>query len=138
MKASIALECPACGRYHRYLMPGEGVLVCPHCGHGAGTQAAGWSLEAGCPLCACRHLYRRKDFNQLLGLGLMVAGGALAIAFSYWFLLLFSLADLGLSRLVPDVAVCHRCGAEMRSAPGVSGLPVFDHHTADIYQNPAG
>ena len=138
MKVSIAQECPGCGHYHRYQAPGRGALVCPRCGQLAGNPAENWSLQEGCPLCACRHLYRRKDFNQLVGLGIMVAGGALAIAVSYWFLLLFSLADLGLYRLVPDVAVCHRCGAEMRSLPGVSGLPVFDHHTADIYQIPEG
>ncbi|MCH8327037.1 MAG: hypothetical protein IID15_00750 [Candidatus Marinimicrobia bacterium] len=136
---AVAIECEQCGHYHRFPpgAAGDGVtgdLNCPQCGHKHGSLPATWTALEDCPLCGCRHLYRRKDFNQLVGLALIAVGAILAVAVSYWFLLVFSLLDLLLYRQVRDVAVCHRCSAEFRDAAGSGELPLFDHHTADIYQ----
>lgn len=133
---SVAIECDQCGHYHRHRESGAAALACPRCGHEVSPVDAKWMLTEGCPVCGCRHLFRRKDFNQLVGLFLVAAGAALGIAVSYWFLLVFTLADLAMYRLVRDVAVCHRCEAEIRGQAGIDELPLFDHHTAEIYQTP--
>ena len=132
---AVAIECDQCGRYHRYPAGAAGDLNCPECGHAHGSLPASWTAREDCPICGCRHLYRRKDFNQLVGLAIIAVGAILAIAISYWYLLAFSLLDLVLYRQVRDVAVCHRCGAEFRVAAGIAELPLFEHHTAEIYQS---
>lgn len=131
---SVAIECDQCSHYQRYPALADGSLTCPQCDHEHGKIPATWTTADDCPLCGCRHLYRRKDFNQLVGLALIVAGAGLGIAISYWFLLLFTLLDLALYRWVAEVAVCHRCEAEYRGAAGIDDLPLFTHHTAEIYQ----
>ena len=90
-------------------------------------------------MCGCRHLYRRKDFNQLLGLALVMLGALLGVLISYWFLLAFSLLDWVMYRRIADLAACYRCAAELRGVEGAALLEVFDHHTAEIYEyEPAG
>ena len=131
---SVSIECDQCNHYQRYTALAAGSLTCPQCGHEHGEIPATWTAGDDCPLCGCRHLYRRKDFNQLAGLALIVVGAGLGIAISYWFLLLFTLLDLALYQWVPEVAVCHRCHAEYRGAKGIDALPLFTHHTAEIYQ----
>ena len=131
---SVAIECDQCSYYQRYPAVAAGSLTCPQCGYEHGEIPANWNAGDDCPLCASRHLYRRKDFNQLVGLALIVAGAGLGIAVSYWFLLIFTLLDLALYRWVAEVAVCHRCEAEFRGAAGIDALPLFTHHTAEIYQ----
>ena len=129
----LSIECDQCGHYYRVKAPDSRSAICPQCGTSPGTVDSAWSLEQGCPLCGCRHLYRRKAFNQLLGLAIMMLGAVLALAVSYWFLLLFGLMDLVLYRLVPELAVCYRCGVEVSMETGVARLEPFDHHTAEIY-----
>ena len=130
---ALAVECANCGRYYRHGKPLPQGVTCPQCGTSPGTIPSGWTLEQGCPLCDCRHLYRRKDFNQLLGLAIIVLGALLGVLISYWFLLAFSLLDLLLYRRIADLAVCYRCAAELQGVEGTARLGLFDHHTAEIY-----
>lgn len=127
------IECDECGLRYRTMDARSRLLACPKCGSSPGTVDSVWSLERGCPLCGCRHVYRRKAFHQLAGLAIIVLGAVLAVAVSYWFLLGFALLDLLLYRIVGDLAVCYRCGVEMASVAGIQQLGLFDHHTAEIY-----
>ena len=130
---ALALECDRCGRYYTLTAPLEGPINCPGCGLEAGTIEATWSLAGGCPVCGARHLYRRKDFNQLLGLLIVILGAVLGILVSYWFLAATAVLDALLYRWVSEVAVCYRCEAELRGLAAIGGLKRFEHHTAEIY-----
>ena len=133
MSLRLGIECARCGRYYRAVGTDNQPPECPRCGTSPGTVDSGWTLEKGCPICGCRHIYRRKAFNQLVGLAIIVLGAVLAVMVSYWFLLAVTLADLALYRFVPDLGVCYRCGVELASVPGLSGLETFSHHTAEMY-----
>ena len=133
MSLRLGIECDRCGRFYRVAGAENTPPECPSCGTSPGTVDSGWTLEKGCPLCNCRHLYRRKAFNQLAGLTIIVLGAALAVMVSYWFLLAFTLADLLLYRFVPDLGVCYRCGVELASVSGLARLKPFSHPTAEIY-----
>ena len=130
---ALALECDQCGRYYSLPAPVDGPINCPGCGLKAGTIEATWSLAGGCPVCGARHLYRRKDFNQLVGLLIVILGAVLGILISYWFLAATAVLDAMLYRWVSEVAVCYRCGAELRGLAAIGGLKRFEHHTAEIY-----
>ena len=136
---TVAFECDDCGWYYRQQAAPSQELTCPQCGISPATIPPAWALEQGCPVCGCRHLYRRKDFNQLLGLALVGLGAVLGVLISYWFLLAFSLLDWVIYRRNADLAACYRCAAELRGVDGTALLEVFDHHTAEIYEfKPAG
>lgn len=136
---TVAVECDDCGQYYRQKAVLAQEVTCSQCGISPGTIPSAWTLEKGCPVCGCRHLYRRKDFNQLLGLALVALGAVLGVLISYWFLLAFSLLDLMIYHRVADLAACYRCAAELRGVEDAALLEVFDHHTAEIYEyKPAG
>ena len=93
-----------------------------------------WSLQNSCPFCNCKSYYKRRDFNQILGAGIIILGGILSIIYNYFILMGFALLDVLLYYIVPDVAVCYQCSAELRGFHGMEKLEVFDHHTAELYQ----
>ena len=87
-----------------------------------------------CPICKNLEFYRRKDFNQLLGLTIIIIGAILAITISYIFLFLFVLIDLLLLKIIPEVGVCYRCFSEFRRIQNIDSLPIFSHHKAELLQ----
>ena len=94
-----------------------------------------------CPICSGSELYTRKDFDPVVGLGVVIAGALISAVF-YWFgrdLVAYSilagaaLVDLVVYRRLKDVTVCYRCHSEFRGAYARSA-PAFDLHTADVLE----
>jgi hypothetical protein len=99
-------------------------LACPNCGKARPVASAGWSDGPEgrvdvCPLCGCRHLYRQRDVNRLLGCGLVVLGAVLVPWTFGLSLVVFGLVDLWLYRRLKEAVVCYRCDTVYRDArPG--------------------
>ena len=134
MSGSLAYECDTCGNFKIYSAENSPKIICASCDKKLGTVSENWSLENSCPFCNCKSYYKRKDFNQILGAGIIILGGILSIIYNYFILMGFALLDILLYYIVPDVAVCYQCSAELRGFHGMEKLEVFDHHTAELYQ----
>ena len=134
MSGSLAYECDTCGTFKIYSAESSPKIICASCDKKLGTVSENWSLENSCPFCNCKSYYKRKDFNQILGAGIIILGGILSIIYNYFILMGFALLDILLYYIVPDVAVCYQCSAELRGFHGMEKLEVFDHHTAELYQ----
>jgi hypothetical protein len=87
-----------------------------------------------CPACGNGLLYVQRDFNQKVGLGVVIVGAALA-PFTPFYASLFVAAaiDAGLYALLPDVTVCYRCHAHMRGFARNPAHHAFDLHLAEQY-----
>lgn len=87
-----------------------------------------------CPSCGAAHLYRQKDFNRKLGIGLVVVG----IFFAWWTygvsLVLVTLIDWWLYRQVGEVGCCYKCPTQFRG-PQISRLPAFNLELHDYYRS---
>lgn len=132
--ASVSKECEQCGEF--YGGEANGVAIsCPKCGVETIVVAANdWSFKK-CAYCDCKQLYKRKDFNQLIGC-LIILVGAFFVPFTYGIsLIALSIFDYLLYRRVPEILVCYKCGTEFR---GFGVIPVaidqFDHHIAELYE----
>jgi hypothetical protein len=118
----IRTQCRACGLpYRARIGPTTADLVCPGCSTATPLDPSGWSDADPprikiCPVCGCRHLYRQRDFNRMLGCGL-VAVGALLVPWTYGLsLIALSLLDLWLYRRLAEAVVCYRCDTVYRDA----------------------
>jgi hypothetical protein len=138
----IRFACPSCQAPAAVERPGPAAWSCPACGHALDlpdTVADG--TPAGCGVCACPELYRRKDFPQWLGLSLLAVSCATFFVLQIlyrpawaWAVLLGSAAFDGLLYgLVGDVVVCYRCGAQHRGTPSRRFDP-FELATAERYR----
>jgi hypothetical protein len=128
----VEFGCPACGRAVE--LDAGTKAPCARCGAEASLPPAPPHLEA-CLACGCKELYRHRDFNQKLGLCL-VALGALCwlLLGSFWPMVAAAAIDLALYLALPDVAICYRCKAHHRGAPGTLGLPRFDLERHEHYR----
>jgi hypothetical protein len=115
-----------------------GTSVCAPCGAST-TFDVSESVRASrivdaCPACGNGLLYVQRDFNQKVGLGVVVVGAALA-PFTPFYASLFVAAavDAGLYALLPDVTVCYRCQAHMRGFARNPAHHAFDLHLAEQY-----
>lgn len=112
---------------------------CPHCQKNVFQNATDLfshnkKLDQ-CPLCGASHLFKRKDFNQKLGIGLIVLG-VLGAYFTYGLsLLLVTLMDWFLFRRVGELGSCYQCKAEFRDSPLLESLIPFDLEISDYYRN---
>jgi ribosomal protein L37AE/L43A len=136
----VRFPCPHCGATISTPVTAGGVWSCGQCRR---TGPAPDRIDPLNYCAACRNpeLYRKKDFPQWLGMGLLAVACGLfyifAINYRYavaWGILLGSAAIDGLIYyLVGDVVVCYRCGAEHRG----SASRAFDPHslaTAEKYR----
>ena len=87
-----------------------------------------------CPACGGRQLYVQRDFNQKVGLGIVVVGAAL-VPFTPFYSSLFAaaIADAVLYALVPEITVCYRCHAHFRGFARNPAHHPFDLHLAEQY-----
>jgi hypothetical protein len=132
----IAYACASCGLEATGGLDGQG--RCAHCGATrslAVTDALRASrIVEACPACGNGLLYVQRDFNQKVGLGVVVVGAALA-PFTPFYSSLFVAAavDAGLYALLPDVTVCYRCQAHLRGFARNPSHHAFDLHLAEQY-----
>ena len=88
-----------------------------------------------CPACGCKHLYKKKDFNQTLGC-LVIIIGAVFVPVTYGLsLFLLFLLDLFLYSRIKDSVECYKCKIEYKNVVVPKNFTNFDHHTAEIYEN---
>jgi DNA-directed RNA polymerase subunit RPC12/RpoP len=136
----IAFACPSCGREAQAGLDGQG--ACRHCGAAPPVQVPAALRETrmveACPACGNGLLYVQRDFNQKVGLGIVVLGGALA-PFTPFYASLFVAAavDALLYALLPDVTVCYRCHAHLRGFARNPRHHAFDLHLAEQYSTHA-
>jgi hypothetical protein len=132
----IAFRCPACGGEAVCGRDGQG--RCRSCGAEARLDVAAGVREdrtiERCPACAGTLLYVQRDFNQKVGLGVVVAGALLApFTPFYSSLLVAALVDAGLFVLLPEITVCYRCHAHFRGFARNPRHQPFDLHLAEQY-----
>ncbi len=120
--------CPRCfaaARFDSAAAPGE--VACPRCGERRPVRltegVAARNVVDRCVLCGCGHLYVEKDFNGVLGFGIVAAavvGSAVAWAYhvglAIGILGAAALADFLVWRRARDRTVCYRCVATYRGA----------------------
>lgn len=87
-----------------------------------------------CPKCDCKHLYKKKDFNQFLGC-LIILVGAVFVPITYGLsLVLLFFLDLLLYNRIKDSIECYKCKTEYKNVAVPKNFNNFDHHTAEIYE----
>src|SRR5262249_52629177 len=134
--AEIAFAGPACGEEAVASLDGQG--ACPHCGAAPRVDVPAALrlsrvLEA-CPACGNALLYVQRDFNQKVGLAVVIVGAVLA-PFTPFYSSLFVAAavDAALYALLPEVTVCYRCRAHFRGFTRNPRHQPFDLHLAEQY-----
>jgi hypothetical protein len=132
----IALTCRSCGNEAVVDLDGRG--ACRSCGSTVTIEVpdalrASRVIES-CPACGNGLLYVQRDFNQKVGLGVVIFGAVLA-PFTPFYSSLFVAAavDAGLYALLADVTVCYRCHAHMRGFAKNPAHHAFDLHLAEQY-----
>ncbi len=89
-----------------------------------------------CPHCNCKHFYRQKDFNKVIGC-FVILTGAVFVPFTYGLsLLLVAVIDWFLYKRVADEAVCYKCREEFKNIEIPDNIKPFDHHIAELYEEP--
>ena len=131
---TVGIECSSCGTYFRYTIEKSSTIHCLGCNNEQGTIHPKWQYEEACPFCQYKGFYKRKDFNQLLGLIIIILGAVLAVMINYIFLLIFVLIDFLLLKVIPEVGICYHCSAEFRGLSDTQNLPGFSHHQSELYQ----
>ena len=134
-------ECDQCKKFNQYIIDDERNINCNGCKKKFGTINVNWGFNSNCLFCQKNNFYKRKNFNQLIGLFIILLGGGLAIWFyqfygplSYLLLLLFSIIDLILFKYTRYIGVCYSCSCEYINIKGVDLLSDFDHHQLEMYQ----
>ena len=91
-----------------------------------------------CPACKSSHFYLQKDFNKILGCGIIIVG-IIFVPMTYGLsLAVVALIDWLLYNQVPDSIVCYKCKGEFFWIKVIPKkiLP-FDHHIAELYEEPS-
>jgi hypothetical protein len=136
---SIAFACPGCGEaVEGPLTAQTESMRCPACGASTPTPEAGAIVSCGkvdrCPVCGSTDVYQQRDFNRVVGVGL-VALGVLTGPFTRWIsTVAFVALDAALYLLVPSVAICYACEAQQRGFDREAGPPPFDVAVHDAYR----
>jgi len=132
----IAFTCPACGEEAVASLDGQG--MCRRCGATPRLDVPVSLRESrvveSCPACASALLYVQRDFNQKVGLGVVIVGAALAPVTPFYSSLFVAAAvDALLYTLLPEVTVCYRCRAHFRGFARNPRHQAFDLHLAEQY-----
>jgi DNA-directed RNA polymerase subunit RPC12/RpoP len=134
--AEIAFPCPTCGNEAVAGLDGKG--RCAHCHAEPTLQLADSTKQekviASCPACGSRQLYVQRDFNQKVGLGVVIVGAAFApFTPFYSSLIAAALVDAALYAVLPEITVCYRCHAHFRGFARNPEHTAFDLHIAEQY-----
>ncbi len=133
----IAFACASCGRETVAGLDGRG--RCPQCGEarelGLTPALREQRIVDRCPACEGEQLYVQRDFNQKVGLAIVVVGAVLAPFTPYYSsLVVAALVDAALYALLPEITVCYRCHAHFRGFRRNPRHVAFDLHTAEQYE----
>ena len=130
---SILAHCPGCQEFHE--QPFSKDQRCPKCDRVLLAYIPEAKPELSqCLVCGTPHLYRQKDFNRKLGVGLVIVGVLLAY-FTYGLsLLTVAIIDFVIYRSVGEVACCYQCESQYRGV-GIDVVPPFNLSLHDYYQN---
>ena len=132
----IAFSCRSCGGEAVAGLDGRG--RCRACGQAADLAIPpalrDTRIVERCPACDGTLLYVQRDFNQKVGLGVVVVGAILApFTPFYSSLIVAALVDAGLYALLPEITVCYRCHAHFRGFARNPKHEAFDLHLAEQY-----
>ena len=99
---------------------------------------ANFMMFEKCPARESSHFYLQKDFNKILGCGIIIVG-IIFVPMTYGLsLAVVALIDWLLYNQVPDSIVCYKCKSEFF---GIKVIPKkilpFDHHIAELYEEPS-
>lgn len=132
----IAFACASCGGEARAGLDGQ--ALCLSCGAETLLQPSSSLVEERvvdrCPACGGEQLYVQRDFNQKVGLAVVLLGAALA-PFTPFYSSLFAAAllDALLYAILPEISVCYRCQAHFRGFVRNPKHKAFDLHLAEQY-----
>lgn len=132
----IAFRCPACGGEATAGLDGQG-----RCGSCDAKPALALPAPLQktrvvdvCPACDGKAFYVQRDFNQKVGLGIVVVGGLLApFTPFYSSLIVAALVDAALYLVLPEITICYRCLAHFRGFAKNPKHEAFDLHIAEQY-----
>ena len=140
---NVRFTCPSCEQPGRVASPLPAEWACPSCGLVLPLKPADAEPTlTACAVCGNAELYRKKDFPQGLGMGIL-ALSCLASTITYWLyqkwwtwaiLIGSALFDCLLYAVVRDVTVCYRCDAHYRGLPPGSGQKPFELTTFERYR----
>ncbi len=140
MAVEADFACPACGR--EVLVADLAAAATLPCPCGAAPPRFEGALEGDrlrrCALCGDPRLYRQKDFSRRVGIGLLVAGFAVALALGIFLGPAGFFGALGASLVLDtllwlvagEVVICHWCEAHFRDVAG--NYPEFDLELHDV------
>jgi hypothetical protein len=135
----IAFRCPHCAAEATAGADGRG--RCPACGAATELPVSpslrDERIVDRCPACAGEQLYVQRDFNQKVGLGVVVIGAVLAPFTPYYSsLFVAALVDAALYAVLPEITICYRCLAHFRGFRRNPRHEAFDLHIAEQYGAP--
>lgn len=139
----VSFACPGCGQEASAPdLAAAATLPCA-CGNAAGRRPDALKRDRVvlCALCGDPRLFVQKDFSRTMGIGLLVAGFAVAIAlgvfvgpWGFFSALAVSVAmDAVLYLVAGKVVICHWCGAHYRGGP--EDYPEFDLALHDVVRH---
>jgi DNA-directed RNA polymerase subunit RPC12/RpoP len=135
----IAFACPGCGKpVEGPIGPETTGLSCAVCGRTTPLPEVPELLAAPrlgrCPVCGSGDLYVQKDFHRGVGI-LLAAIGLLLGPFTSWISVGVALVvDTALYLVVPNVAICYACNAQLREFPKERAPGGFDIAIHDAYK----
>ncbi len=122
-------------------------ITCAECTHTTPLTFSDSALHKNqvdaCPLCGKRDFYVQRDFNQRVGVGIVVIFALIGLVF-VWFdrpvyfyvsLGAAALIDLVLYGFLPELTVCYACKSAFRNVNTNPEHKPFDLHIADVYDN---
>jgi hypothetical protein len=135
----IAFRCPQCAAEATAGLDGRG--HCAACGAATelpvSTSLRDERIVDRCPACAGEQLYVQRDFNQRMGLAVVVVGAVLAPFTPYYSsLFVAALVDAALYAVLPEITICYRCQAHFRGFRRHPKHQAFDLHIAEQYGSP--
>ena len=127
-------ECNHCSYYSAYEIQKQTNINCKKCNVFLCSINKDWTFEKLCPFCNGRDFYKRKNFNQILGLIIVLIGGILAISISYACLIILTIIDYFFYKKISNIGICYKCSAEFDKVYNIDKLSDYQHYKAELYQ----
>ncbi len=144
----ISFDCPKCLKIaHGEVTQSSRTVNCTECGWNRdfGDDDLKGESPQQCLVCGCSDLWRQKDFDRRLGVGIvglsiliyltlvafMMPGIAMIV------LMVIGLADWVLYAVLPDRLVCYRCHAQYRRITHLAKATAFDLEVNERYRQEA-